>query len=119
MDIENLKKIPWFPRSFEGFPEYEERLARRCAYIGKPCSRCECNKWMEVIIEAPNPLHPATREQVTLHQCQDDQMIAMLLNLTTTLGGFVQQVAAAAQQQVPGIPRKGNLNLDDILRGKG
>lgn len=119
MNIEDLKKIPNFPHAFEGFPEYEGKLARRCAHTGEPCSRSECNKWVEASIEVPNPLHPATRERITLHQCQDDQVVEMLSVLTTILTGFIQQMAAIARQQPSGIPRGGSPNLNDILKGRG
>ena len=119
MDFEALKKIPGFPHNFAGFPEYEEKLSLPCAYTGKPCSRAGCKKWAEVLIGVPNPLHPATIEQVRLHQCQDDLIAGTLITLSTNLQGFLQQMSTMAQQQMMRQKLSHGPGMRDILGGQG
>lgn len=95
-----LPPLPEEQRSFAGFPEYEELLARDCPYIGKPCIREKCKKWTVVRMPLPNKLAPTQMDVYILHQCQDDGIHFASVAAANMLGQMMMNAQIAAQQRL-------------------
>jgi hypothetical protein len=94
----NLPVLPEAMQMFAGYPRYEKILQRDCPYLGQPCIRGECKKWIEVKFSAGSPLAITAIRTYTLYQCQDDCIQAACTNLHNIFSKAMMGVQVAQDE---------------------
>jgi len=96
----NLPALPEDLQMFAGYPKYEKILARDCPYIGAPCTREKCKKWIEVKFSMGSPLAITAIRNYLLHQCQDDCIQTAVTNLNNVFAKAMMGVQAVQDEDL-------------------